>query len=501
MSDSKDNSDLLAGGHTGSAGGLNATPEEPSRGAEHNAESSQGLSAARDMSLWAWLYSPGLTLWLLGLMIVAMALGTIVPQGASVGAYERAFGVALGRLVAKSSLTHVFTAWWFSLLFVLLAVNLTACVVRRVRIVARAQDAAASPLTSAQVRGRCATAAWSIKLAPAAAYDQLARVLRTRGYHLIPAPAGAKDEMALRARRGAIRSWGPIIVHAGLVVVALGAACGRLPSLAFHRTAVIASGDTYRVAMGEKSFGIRLLDAGIERTPGGGPSQYWARTQIVEHGKVIRNVTITPNHPLRYHGANVVLDSLFDAPGYAVEVKKGKSVGCVPVVMDSSGRVDMMSSVTSLKDPPWLVWVRGFRAAPAGEPGAEGGPAALVRLDESGAVTANRREIGWVGAGGLDYHGVHFELVCAHGSKGVRLGVHRDPGVPVVWSGFGLIVLGCLLALFVTRREIAATLAPNGGAGTAVVIGASAFGLGPGAESVLDSLGADLEAREQADRE
>ena len=449
--------------------------------------------------LWSWLYSVNLTLWLLGLLVLAMALGTLIPQAASVEVYERTFGVALGRLVARTSLTHVFSAWWFSLLFALLAVNLTACAVRRSWALTHQESAAGAALTPAQVRGRQSTAGWTLGLAPAAAYDRLTQALRGRGYRVMPVEAGGKEEMALRARRGGVRSWGPIVVHAGLVVVVLGAAYGRLPSRSFDRMAVIASGDTYQVDMGDKSFGIRLLDAGTERTASGAPSQYWAKTQVVQEGRVVSEFTITPNHPLRYRGTNVVLDSLSEAPKFAVEVRKGKWVAYVPIVTDASGQVDMMSSVTRLEDPPWLVWVRDFRPGTAGEQGGARGAAALVRFDESGAVTANRRELGWVGPGGLDYKGVYFDLVSTHGRKQAQLGIHRDAGVPIVWGGFGLIVVGCLLAFFVTRREIVATLAPRGGGRTSLLAGASAFGLGPGAGNMLDSLGAELAARQEVD--
>jgi cytochrome c biogenesis protein len=447
--------------------------------------------------VWAWLHSTELTLWLLGLLVLAMALGTIIPQGAPERAYAR-FGAILGPLIYRSSLTHVFTAWWFTLLFALLVANLTACVVRRLQVQARL-GRASQPVSSAQIRGRRSTASWTLQQAPAAAVETVAQALRGRGYRVVPATAASKDESALRARRGGVRSWGPIIVHAGMVVVLVGAAYGRLPGVGFDRSARITAGSTYDVQMGARSFGIRLLDAGTERTATGAPSQYWARTEVVVGGNVIRTVTITPNHPLRYNGTNIVLNSLFEAPSYAVEVRKGDSVSYIPITMDANGQVDWMGSVVRLEDPPWLVWVRDFRVAHAGMPGGESEPEALVRLDESGTVSANRRDLGWVGPGGVEYKGVHFELVSAHASTEVQLGVHRDPGVPVVWSGFGLVLLGCLLAVFVTRREIVATVAPRSGGKAAVLVGASAYGLGPGADRMLESLGADLGAQQEVD--
>ena len=507
MSEQKDNPDQLTSEHVQSAGGVGAAPRQRGRSSQRDREDAQAQGAETQASFWAWFYSLDLALWLLGLVVVAMAIGSIIPQHAMPAQYEHAFGAVLGRLIARSSLTHVFSAWWFALLFVLLAANLAGCVIRRLGVIARLERAATAPVGSAQVSPQGGSGAWTLGLAPAAAYERLADALRRRGYHTTQVEAESPRETALRARRGRSRLWGPVIVHSGLVIVLLGAAYGRLPSLAFDRAADITAGDTYQVQMGDRSFGIRLLDAGTEVGPTGAPSQYWARTEVLQEGKVVRAFTISPNHPLRYHGTNVVLNSIASAPSYAVEVRKGESVGYVPVVL-SGGQVDMMGTVTPLTDPPWIAFIHDFNPSwcqhmddsPGGqEPTDECDhqPAAKVFIDESGTLSHKWHAIGWVTAAGADYKDVHFELVAAHGSTQVQLGVHRDPGVPVVWAGFGLIVLGCLAAFFVTRREIAATLAPRGEQRTKIEVGARAFGFGANAQNMVDQLGADLGARQE----
>ncbi|HUT74420.1 MAG TPA: cytochrome c biogenesis protein ResB [Armatimonadota bacterium] len=448
-------------------------------------------------SPWARLYSVDLMLWVLGLLIAVMALGTIIPQRAQGEAYQRLLGAPLGKLIAKSSLTDVFGAWWFWALFAVLAASLVACSVQRLGRLLRVGGTQARPLSSAQVRGQRSTATWNLKLGPEAAYERLTQVLQRRGYRVLPVAAEESQERALRARRGGARAWGSLVVHAGVVIVLLGAAYGRLPSRGFDRVAPIATGGTYQVEMGERSFGVRLLDAGTETTPTGEASEYWAKTQVIEHGKVVREYTIRMNRPLRHNGTNIVLSSISSAPGYAVEVTRDGEVSYLPIVVDRAGRVDFMRSVKRIGNPPWLVWVRDFRLAPAGD-GSEAAPAAQVRVDESGSVSADRRDLGWVGAGGLDYKGAHFELVSAGGGTQVQLGVHRDPGVPIVWGGFILMVMGSLVAFFVTRREFAVILTPQGGR-TMITVGASAMGLGPGAQDMVKVLGVELDAREEVE--
>jgi len=473
--------------------------------------------------LWAWLGSADLALWLLGVLMIAMALGTIVPQQTTprlpLEAYTRPFGQALGRLIARTSLVNVFNSWWFIGAFGLLAVNLAVCSVRRLGGLLRPRRASPPPVSADQIRGQRASAQFSTGLAPAAAAARLSDALRQRGYRVVAAAAREKDASGLRARRGAVRAWGPMVVHVGLIVVLLGAAYGHLPHLVYNQTALIGQGETYHVDLGPASLDIRLLDAGTERAPDGSPTAYWANAQVLRGGKVVRSVRISPNHPLRYNGANVVLQSVLGG-GYAVEVAKGHEVADVPVVMDEHGAVSMMETVTRLAAPPWVVFVHNFDASyrpgasqrgavvPSGRgfaeaaksqgqrPRAQSGPprpAARVFVDESGQLSPSWRLVGWVDETGLTYKGVHFRLV--KGGQGAQLGVFRDLGVPVVWTGFAIVVAGCLLALLVTRRDITVLVTPRAG-GAKVLVGASARGFGPAGDDVMNSLGAEV-AREE----
>lgn len=444
--------------------------------------------------LWAWLYSPELTLWVLGLLVAAMALGTLIPQrtpaGPPLAAYQQAFGQVLGALVYRSTLSAVYTSWWFIGLFGLLGANLAACVVKRSISLLRRARAGVPPLSPEQVQGRSASGEITIGVPPQAAAERLTKLLRSRGYR-VTSVAARQADAALHALRGGARAWGPLLVHLGMLVVLLAAAYGRFPSLAYNEAAQLASGESHRVDLGDKSFSVRLLDAGTERDASGAPAQYWAATQVVRGDRVVKEYTIRMNRPLRYNGANIVLQSLLGG-GYVVEVRKGESLAQVPVVLDESGQVAMTETVRRLQDPPWLVWVSEFRESAPGAQASPAGPAAWVRVDESGFVTENRRDVGWVDAQGVEWGGARFRLVA--GQQGAQLGIYRDLGVPVAWAGFALVVVGCLLTFFVTRREVLATLTARGER-TRIMLGASVRGLGPGAQQVIESLRAELQAR------
>lgn len=67
------------------------------------------------------------------LIVVACIIGTILPQGAEVRKYVEANPdfASLMKVLGSLGLTNVFDAWWFAVLLTFFALNITACLVRR----------------------------------------------------------------------------------------------------------------------------------------------------------------------------------------------------------------------------------------------------------------------------------------------------------------------------------------------------------------------------------
>jgi len=266
-----------------------------------NSAPTQGRGKSAGQAVLAALASTSLTLWLLGLLGVAMALGTLIPQGAPEAAYQRAFGEATGRFIARGTLAHLYGSWWFVGLFVVLWVNLAACVVQR---------------TSLLLSGK--------------------------------------------PLRGAAASWGVVVVHCGMLVVLVGAAYGRWPSRVYRDVVALRPGHEHRVPAFAGGFTVRLLSAGERRDASGRPTAFWARAQLTEDGRTLRTVTIRPNQPLRYRAVSVVLQSL-PSPEMAVEARHAGVVSRVPIALNEHGEVAIMGSLAILREPKWLAFVHRLR--------------------------------------------------------------------------------------------------------------------------------------------
>ena len=154
----------------------------------------------------------------------------------------------------------------------------------------------------------------------------------------------------------------------------------------------------------------------------------------------------------------------------------------------------MLDTVRAIEDPPWVVFIHDFRSSAAGDGPA---PAAHVFVDPTGELSHNWEAVGWVDQEGLVYSGVTFRLV--PGGQGAQLLLDRDVGVPIVWLGFCVIVLGSVPLLGIRRRTVLALVSPRGGAAT-VYVGASDARVEPDIAKALAA--ADVKAKSIArDRE
>ncbi len=459
------------------------TDGETGGGAARSAPASR---AKQGPGLLTRLASVRLTLWLLGLLAVAMAVATLIPQQAPREAYLRVFGSLLGPLIAHTTLHNIYGAWWFVGAFGLLAVNLLACSVQRARRLLR-QPAWPPTVTPQQVEARGQQACWRISLDPAAAATQVAQALRHCGYGAVVGPAEGGRPLGIAARRNRLAPWAPVLVHVGMVAILVGAAWGRLPSNTYRAMAALQPGETYTARPPGESFGLRLLDAGSSHDSTGRPTDFWAKAEVLEEGSVVTSGVVRPNHPLRYHGTSIVLQSMMPT-GFAVEVSKGDAHAEVPVVLAEEGAVDMMATIRRLQSPPWVVFIHDFRMGPHG-------PEAKVFIDRSGELSHNWQAVGWVGEGGLDLEGVHFRLRQA--GAGAQFALDRDIGVPIVWLGFAVIALGAVLTMGGARRELLAVVAPRGKRSD-VHVGGSGAGVRADLDRVLARLRADSGALTEA---
>ncbi|MDF5737348.1 MULTISPECIES: cytochrome c biogenesis protein [unclassified Nostoc] len=376
---------------------------------------------------------------LLLLIAIFSSTGTVIEQGQSPAFYQTnypehpaLFGFLTWKVIQVVGLDHVYRTWWFLALLILFGTSLTACSFTR------------------QLPALKAAQRWKYyeeprqfqKLALSAELDtgslnSLSQILQKRRYKIF---LDLEKENLLYARKGIVGRIGPIIVHIGIVAILLGGIWGAMTG--FLAQEMVASGDTFKVtnivdagplaaAQVPKDWSVRVNRFWIDYTPSGGIDQFYSDLSVLNNqGKEVEHKKIFVNEPLRYHGVTFYQTDWGLA---AVRVQFNNS----PIF-----QLPMAQLNTNGKGRIWGTWV------PTKPDLSEG--VSLLAKDLQGMVLiydATGKLVDTVRAGMFtEINGVKLKILEVIGSTGLQ--IKADPGIPIVYSGFGLLMLGVVMSYF-----------------------------------------------------
>lgn len=369
-------------------------------------------------------------------------LGTVIEQGQSIGFYQEnypenpaLFGFLTWKVLIILGLDHVYRTWWFLSLLILFGTSLTACTLTR------------------QLPALKAARRWKFynkpqgfqKLALSAEFDveadnwtsiqNLNEILQKRRYKVFQ-----DDADKLYARRGIIGRIGPIIVHIGIVVILLGSILGAMTG--FIAQEMVPSGETFIVrniidagpwsaSQVPKDWGVKVNRFWIDYTPTGGIDQFYSDMSVLDkEGKEVDGDKIYVNHPLRYKGVTFYQT---DWGISSVKVRVNKS----PILQLPMAQLD-----TGGKGRIWGTWI------PTKPDLSEG--VSLLAKDLQGTVLiydGQGQLVNTIREGMFaEVNGVKLKIVELVGSTGLQ--IKADPGVPVIYTGFAILMMGVVMSYF-----------------------------------------------------
>ncbi|MCS5706104.1 cytochrome c biogenesis protein ResB [Synechococcus sp. FGCU-3] len=393
----------------------------------------------------AWISDLRLAIALLVVIAIASGIGTAIPQKETEDLYHRIYdsqpwlGLFNGNQVLALQLDHVYSSGWFLGLLAWLALSLLLCSWRRqwpalkaaLRWVDYSSPRQLSKLSLAETIG-VTDAVTSL--------GQLESLLKGRGWQIQRHP----DRLA--ARKGIAGRIGPLLVHAGLVVLMLGAAWGSLGGQRMEQ--FLAPGRTLELvdSRGHGELSLALDHFSVQRDPAGRPEQFTSQLRILEPADasgtdaagpepvVLKQAEISVNHPLRFRGVTFYQADWGLA---ALTVQLGRS----PLLQ------------LPLQSFPQLgeqVWGLLLPTQPDGS-----NPVLLLLSSEQGPVDvygSGGELLGQMGIGGppLEVAGLPVRVASVLPASGILL--KRDPGVPLVYAGFAIALLGGGMSLVATRQ-------------------------------------------------
>ena len=381
----------------------------------------------------AWISDLRLAIGLLLVIAIASGIGTAIPQKEPEGLYHQLYdqqpwlGVLRADAVLGLQLDHVYSSGWFLGLLAWLALSLLLCSWRR-----------QWPALQAALRWidyRSPRQLSKLSLAEtlpsgdgAASLAALEQVLRRRGWEL------QCHDHRLAARKGVLGRVGPLLVHAGLVVLMLGAAWGVLGGQRAEQ--FLAPGRSLELidSRGHSSLTLALDAFAVERDPAGRPEQFRSQLQLLDGDTLLRRAEISVNHPLRFRGVTFYQADWGLA---AISVQLGRS----PVLQLP------LQTFPQLGDQ---VWGLVLPTRPDGS-----NPVLLSLASEQGPVDVYGADgvlQGTMAVGGepLLVQDLPIRVDSVLPASGILL--KRDPGVPLVYAGFAVALMGGGLSLLATRQ-------------------------------------------------
>ena len=385
-----------------------------------------------------WISDLRLAISLLLVIALASGVGTAIPQKESAEFYHQRYdpspwlGLVHGQGIMRLELDHVYSSNWFLGLLAWLGLSLILCSIRRqwpalrasLRWIDYRSPRQLSKLAVAETRGAAD---------PLAALQALELRLKARGWQVNP------QDGRLAARRGLLGRVGPLLVHAGLVVLMVGAAWGALAGQRLER--FLAPGRDLELVdrQGQTQVTVALDDFAIQRDPAGRPEQFSSRLRLIRPGvdggaAVSQEASISVNHPLRYRGMTLYQADWALA---AIDLQLGRS----PV---------LQLPLRSFPELGEQVWGLVLPTRPDGSD-----PVLLSLTSEQGPVQVFGPDGALLaqlvpGGEAAEVRGLPLRVTHVLPASGILL--KRDPGVPLVYTGFAIALLGGGLSLVATRQ-------------------------------------------------
>jgi len=372
-------------------------------------------------------------------------IGTVVQQGLPPERYEDLFGPEAVSIMEFFNIFDMYHSWWFILLIVLFSLNILACTIRQMPRLKRFMSPGKVDVDDKVFRSSQYTGTWHSREDPQDLEQRSISLMKSLAGK--PAAITRGDERYLFAEKGRYSRAGMVLVHASILLILLGGLIGAI--WGFSGVMNLVEGEesstvtlfSKEVHARELGFVVRCNNFNVEFYKTGMPKEYRTDLVIMEDGREVLEGSITVNHPLVYRGLKLCQATygIADAGNFRVAVR------------DSVTGRESMLALDRMKKTPIPDSDASFAVARFIPENQEGGPAALGVFFEPG----KEHDMFWLikdrqtRRGPFSFTLNGFDVIYYTGIQ-----VSSDPGIPLVWIGFMLLISGLVLSLMVSHTRV-----------------------------------------------
>jgi cytochrome c biogenesis protein len=434
--------------------------------------------------LWDFFCSLRLSIFLLiGLALVSI-IGTVIPQGPQ-REYLAQLSETKIRLYSSLGFFDMYHSWWFILLLYLLTVNLICCSIKRlprvwkiafepVLVMDEQYQNSVPNVTELKLRGGKAELKDRVSAVLGSEFAQPVVTQRDGDYYLF-------------AQKSAWSRLGVYVVHLSIIIVFIGALIGSFAGykgyVSIPEGGSISTVETRSGKQLDLGFALRCEKFSVAFYDTGAPKEFKSILSVLKNGQPVQgytNIPVIVNEPLTFNGVTFYQSSYGptdEGALYHLTVRDRNTGAETKLDTRQGQRVSLPGGAfLSVMDAAQNVtpFMKGFD-----------GPGAQVEFTPPGGqpqpfvvLSDKYRDFNAEHGGNLI---ISFDGMDQKYYTGLQ--VARDPGVLVVWLGCTLMVLGIIMAFFMSHKRIWARISDDG-----VTVGGSASKNPTGFEMAFEGL-------------
>lgn len=414
--------------------------------------------------VWHLFSSVKLTLILLIILATISIIGTVLPQQEEAVQFARKLSPRLFQLFSSLQLFDMYHSPWFRIIIGLLTLNLIICSIDRLPGTLKLFRAIPKPDRLKPFENLPPNRSFLVKGEAETIAARVAEILKGRFKKV---QRGKTDKgHFIYGEKGRYSYFGVYLVHFSVLIILIGAIIGSL--FGFEAYVNIAEGETVdTVALRKKmtpkklGFSVHCKKFTVEFYDNGAPKEYRSDIEFLIEGKVVKKGSLLVNHPITYNGITFYQSSYGTIPGDKVYLKISKE--------GSDSEVSIME--VKKKDPITLPGNEGQFQVIEVDGNLKGmmGPAALISVQPYQGEEARfwifqdieklkkRFPPAMLISPFLNpsaFKPYTFSLDGIEIKYYTGLQVNRDPGVPFVWTGCFLMVVGFFITFFTSHRRV-----------------------------------------------
>jgi cytochrome c biogenesis protein len=415
--------------------------------------------------IWDFFASVKVAIVIIVMLALTMILGTVYPQENAIPSPNPQFYYAdtygkIGDLYYRLGLSDMYNSWWFLTLVLMLAISLIICSIERV--VPLYKSLKHQPVARKVISIRADRLYASRDEASGAELDTLAEALKKQRYKV------RREGDALLAEKGRFPRFGAYIIHIGLLIIIAGVFTRLIPGWYYSGMVWLKEGEREyieEVGFGLQNNGFTLEFYDPEQTRA---KKYETDVAVYVGDEVKATGHLIVNEPMKFNHTLIFQNSYDPNPMFKrgtvelIEKATGKSIGTFEIDFDDPKQsyqvgeytLTMLNYYPDIKVDPDKGGVYTNSRDPynpglqlsISKPGMEPQTQWMMPL----APFVERML-------GEDYK-YQLKLVDVELFNMTGLRLQKDLGIPIVYSGCGVVIWGLVLCFYFQHRRVWARL-------------------------------------------